>query len=312
MISFRFHIVSIVAVFLALAIGIVIGSTVIDQTIVDSLEDRVDDVRGNLRDRQAENDALNEQVDELEAFVGDSAATAVDGRLEDVVTVLVTDRGVDGGPVDRTVELLAEAGSAVRGILTLDGSWALDDPEEREALADVVDLEADEPVEVIQERAASLVVADLSSTVEVVGDGTGALDEVAELGLVDFEVMSEEIASRSSDVMFVVVSGPESDLAPSTGHTIPFATSAAEASGGVVLAEVWVEQEDGPDRADSLAGVLGDPELSAQITTVDDLDLSFGPTTVVLALAAVQAGDIGHYGVGDIADLAAPLPPEEQ
>ena len=123
---------------------------------------------------------------------------------------------------------------------------------------------------------------------------------------------SDEIASRSSDVMFVVVSGPGSDLAPSTGHTIPFATSAAEASGGVVLAEVWVEQEDGPDRADSLAGVLGDPELSAQITTVDDLDLSFGPTTVVLALAAVKAGDIGHYGVGDIADLAAPLPPEEQ
>ncbi len=312
MISFRFHIVSIVAVFLALAIGIVIGSTVIDQTIVDNLEDRVDDVNDNLDDRLQANEELQEEVDDLEAFIGDSAAIAVDGRLDEVVTVLVTDRGVDAGPVDRTVELLGEAGADVRGVLTIDGSWALDDAEERAALAEAVDLDAEEPVEAIQARAAELLVADLSSSVEVVNDDTGALDEVAELGLVDFEVMDDVVVPRNTQVMFVVVSGPDSDLAATPSHTTPFAASAAEGAGGAVLAEVWVEREDGPDRADSLAAVLGNPDLSSRITTVDDLDLPFGPTTVVLALAAAQAGDVGHYGVGDGADAAAPLPPEEQ
>jgi len=52
--------------------------------------------------------------------------------------------------------------------------------------------------------------------------------------------------------------------------------------------------------------------LLGQVTTVDDLDLPMGPTTVVLALMAARAGQVGHYGVGNGADAAAPLPPEEQ
>ena len=42
MINFRFHIVSLIAVFLALALGVVMGSTVIDRAIVDGLHDRID------------------------------------------------------------------------------------------------------------------------------------------------------------------------------------------------------------------------------------------------------------------------------
>ena len=74
---------------------------------------------------------------------------------------------------------------------------------------------------------------------------------------------------------------------------------------------VWAEQDGGPDRADSMAAVLGDPDLSSQISTVDSLDLVFGPTTVVLALVGTNDGDVGHYGVGDGADSTAPLPPEQ-
>ena len=42
---------------------------------------------------------------------------------------------------------------------------------------------------------------------------------------------------------------------------------------------------------------------------MDDLDLAQGPTTAILTLLAAQAGEIGHYGVGDGADAAAPPPP---
>ena len=40
MLNFRFHVVSLVAVFLALAIGIIMGSTVIDRALVDTLEEQ--------------------------------------------------------------------------------------------------------------------------------------------------------------------------------------------------------------------------------------------------------------------------------
>ena len=308
MISFRFHIVSIVAVFLALAIGIVVGSTVIDRAIVEGLRNRVDEVRDNLDERQAANDALQAQVDDLEAFANDAAAITVDGRLADTVAVVVTDEGVDRDPVDRTIELLGQAGSTVRGVLTVDSSWVLEDPEQLAALAEVVDLDAESTVEEIQARAASLLVTDLSSSVEVVDDGTGALDEISALDLVDYEALTDVVAPRPRRVLFVVVSGPASTL-ESSAHTESFAVAAAASTGAVVVAEVWREDENGPDRGDSLATILGSPTLRGQISTVDDLDLAQGPTTAILTLLAAQAGEIGHYGVGDGADAAAPPPP---
>jgi hypothetical protein len=309
LISFRFHIVSIVAVFLALAIGIVVGSTVIDRAIVEGLRNRVDTVSNNLDERQAANDELETQVDQLEGFVGDAAAITVDGRLAGTVAVVITDEGVDRDPVDQTIELLAQSGSTVRGVLTIDNSWTLEDPEQQAALADVVDLGADATVEELQTRAASLLVTDLSSSVEVVDDGTGALDQIGALDLVNYESLADVVAPRPRRVLFVVVSGPASTLG-SSAHTEPFASAAVESTGGVVVAEVWREAEDGPDRADSLATILGSPTLRAEISTVDDLDLAPGPTTVLLALVAAQAGEVGHYGVGDGADSYAPAPPE--
>jgi hypothetical protein len=309
LISFRFHIVSIVAVFLALAIGIVVGSTVIDQGIVDTLENRVEDVRGNLREREEANDRLSGQVNDLQNFVDDSAAFSVDGRLNGTVAVVVTDRGIDDGPVDRTVELLGQAGAAVRGVLTVQPSWDLADEERRTNLAEAIGMDPDDSVESLRTRAAALLVTDLASAVEVVDDGTGALDAISELRLVDFELMDAAVAPRPARVLFVVISGPDTDVA-TPNHTTDFVTAAAEAAGSVVQAEVYPDGADEADRGISLAAIIGDPDLAAQVATVDDLDLPMGPTTVVFALAAAQAGEIGHFGVGDGADVTAPPPPE--
>ena len=307
MISFRFHIVSIIAVFLALAIGIVVGSTVIDRAIVEGLRNRVDEVSDNLDERQAANDELQGEVDDLTEFTDQSALLSVDGRLTETVTVVITDDGVDRDPVDRTIELLGQAGSTVRGVLTVDGSWTLEDDEAQAALAEVVDLDSEATVEEVQTRAASLLVSDLSSRVEVVDDGTGALDQIAELDLVSYEALSAVVAPRPRRVLFVVVSGPQSDL-ESSAHTETFAVAAAESAGAVVVAEVWQEAEDGPDRADSLSAILGSPTLGARISTVDALDLPFGPTITVFALVVGRDGEVGHYGVGDGAEAVSPAP----
>jgi hypothetical protein len=308
LISFRFHLVTIVAIFLALAVGIVVGSTVIDQGIVDTLENRVEDVRANLQDREEANDALRAEVDELQSFIEESGPFSVTDRLPSTVAVVVADRGVDNDPIDRTVELLDQAGASVRGVLTVQSSWNLEDEERRAALAEAIGMAEDEPVEALQARAATLLVTDLSSSVEVVDDETGALDLIAAQRLVDFEQMDNVVAPRPARVVFVVVTGPASDVV-ATSHVADFAGAAAEIAGSVVVGEVYVESTEGPDRADSLAPILGDPDLAAEVATVDDLDLPMGPTTVVLALAAAQAGEIGHFGVGDSADRAAPLPP---
>ena len=47
MVNLRYHVVSLVAVFLALGIGIVMGATVIDRVTVDALNNRVHDVESS-------------------------------------------------------------------------------------------------------------------------------------------------------------------------------------------------------------------------------------------------------------------------
>ncbi len=66
---------------------------------------------------------------------------------------------------------------------------------------------------------------------------------------------------------------------------------------------------DGPDRADAVQPIR-DNELATSVSTVDDLDLAEGPTTVVLALADLfvlppAEPVVGHYGYGP---NATPLP----
>ena len=52
MINFRFHVVSLIAIFLALALGVVIGAGVIDRGVVDTLNNRLDSVESQVGPHQ--------------------------------------------------------------------------------------------------------------------------------------------------------------------------------------------------------------------------------------------------------------------
>ena len=58
MIDFRYHLVSIVAVFLALAIGIVLGSTELQGSTIDGLRTVSNSLRSQLSAVSAERDGL--------------------------------------------------------------------------------------------------------------------------------------------------------------------------------------------------------------------------------------------------------------
>jgi hypothetical protein len=126
-ISFRFHVVSITAVFLAIAIGVVVGSTYVDRAIVGNLERRIETVRGNLDDRLDETERLGGQLDDMNEYADASAAFAVSGRLEDDTALVLAVRGVDDEPVQRALDLAAQAGATAPGVLWVEPRWALED-----------------------------------------------------------------------------------------------------------------------------------------------------------------------------------------
>ena len=80
-----------------------------------------------------------------------------------------------------------------------------------------------------------------------------------------------------------------------------------------MVASVWSEVTDGPDRAEAVQPIRDD-ELATSVSTVDDLDLAEGPTTVVLALSDLfvlppTRPVVGHYGYGPNANRCRPRSP---
>src|SRR4029453_16001187 len=72
MINFRFHIVSLTAVLLALGIGLVLGTTFLDDALEQTLKKQLNDLEASLASARQRNDELTRQ---LKAYQEESAAS---------------------------------------------------------------------------------------------------------------------------------------------------------------------------------------------------------------------------------------------
>ncbi len=147
MVTFRFYVVSTVAFFLALAVGVLVGS-VLDGRIADGLQDRLDGVEASLDETVAAMDAKNVQIDEFERYIEASAPFAVQGELEGTSSLVVAESGVDDTGVQDLVRRLRESGSLVEGIVWLEPRWDLAEPEDLTTAATSVGSGSKVPAEV--------------------------------------------------------------------------------------------------------------------------------------------------------------------
>ena len=141
MINFRFHLVSLVAVFLALGLGILVGSTVIDQGIVNRLDSEINTVRKENSQREATSKQLQKQNSQLQQFVDQVAPYAGDGRLDGQSVALVAERGVSAGAVKQAEQALQQAGADVPAVLWLNDPWQLDSDARVQALGSALGLQ---------------------------------------------------------------------------------------------------------------------------------------------------------------------------
>src|SRR5919106_5710465 len=100
MIDFRYHLISLIAVFLALGLGILMGSVVLDEQLVERLEGRVRgfaESNDQLRRRVSE---FDDRVDALTAFTTEAEGRLLGGALTDQRVVAVEVEGTDGSAID--------------------------------------------------------------------------------------------------------------------------------------------------------------------------------------------------------------------
>src|SRR5918911_117938 len=86
MLDFRYHVTSLVAVFLALVVGIVVGVGISGRGFVSKsertkLENRIDRLQTRLDEVSAENDALRQEQQSSRVFVTDAYPVLMQNRL---------------------------------------------------------------------------------------------------------------------------------------------------------------------------------------------------------------------------------------
>ena len=123
MIDFRYHIVSLVSVFLALAVGIVLGAGPLKETIGNTLTDQVELLRGEKDALRAELDVAQADVAEAEALFTAAVPAVVDGVLPERRVALILVDEVPAETVEAVVTLLEQAGSSVTATAQLTEAW---------------------------------------------------------------------------------------------------------------------------------------------------------------------------------------------
>jgi len=175
-INLRFHIVSITAAFLALAIGIFMGSTLLDRSTLDLLETRQKSLEEKIAQRIKENNAFRQALDGT-----DTAGTSYRDSLQRPLTagtvsdrvVFVAGRGIDEGSLQRSIDDVTAAGGTYGGTVWLDASSLLTDASLRSTVAAALRVPLTTGADELAKLAREAVVASL--TVPPV-NGTGQLD----------------------------------------------------------------------------------------------------------------------------------------
>jgi Copper transport outer membrane protein, MctB len=310
MINFRFHIVSLIAVFLALALGIVMGATVVNRAIVDRLNDRIDTVEDNANRRKAESDELRGQVGQLEGYIDSTKDFAVAGRLDGITLATIATRGIDDEAVKQTVELAQQAGARAPGILWLEEKLTLSDDEAVRQLGELLGRPGGNAKATRDETWNAL--ASRLAGGGTTANGQDLLTALVDEGFVSFEPVGDQAGDNFSLAAFpggearvLLIDGTNGQVA-NNEVLAPLSNAFVANRLGLVAGEVFDETDGGPDRGAMLQPIRSSDGLTQAVSTVDDLDLLEGRVTTVLALSDLSRNVVGQYGYGSGATKSAP------
>lgn len=297
MINFRYHVVTLVAVFLALGLGVLFGASFIDQNTVKALEtaqNRLSDRNGRLVERVRQ---LETEKDRFDMFAGSARQYLIAGTLTDRPAVVVSFESTTKDTLEATIEALLQSGARVDGSYQLSSNLDLANQTRREQVALAFGGDASDE-EALAKLAAGEVAAVLAAK------KAGGLSRLIDSGLASTRneggISSKDPAGLpAAGSLVVIVSGDEETKAMTDRFSSPMVASLV--GQGAILAVVSASSP----KADSLMARTRS-QRGLRAITVDGINTASGQTALVLGLQAAIAGRFGHYGVAEGAD--SPIP----
>jgi hypothetical protein len=317
-IDFRYHLVSLISVFLALAVGIILGAGPLQGAIGDQLTDQVDALRGERNDLRDQLSATETTAEQQLTFLQAAGPQLVAGTLEGRRVAIVDLDDVAGDVEQGVVDQVAAAGGTVVATAVLTPAWTdADHAELRDTVAGQLRaaLEAagaaDDGAETSQTLAAALGVALTGATGPQAQSRSEQASALAQQ-LVDAELLEVEDEQTAPADAVVLMSGTTAAQAADGENAEPtpeqevvqtfleLAETVQSVSPATVVA--------GPTAAggDLVSAVRADDSTAHEVSTVSGIETPIGRIVVPLAVAAALADEVGQYG---FEDGATPLPP---
>lgn len=306
MIDFRYHIVSLISVFLALAVGIALGAGPLKETIGDTLTGQVEQLRQDRDALRADLDAAQRAQANQRTYVEAAAPRLVDGALAGRRVAIVTLGPVDGDVIGGVQTQLEAAGANVSAQVAVTDSWT--DPSLRsfrQALAgnlvtylDPAPADSAGPeVELAEALAQGLTGADPTSPDKLSESASLILELLANA---DSKLITvRDAVSASADAVVVLTATAPAQKNSTAAPEDVLASQVAIASAAQARSEGAVIGSGSVTAGDLIPTILADGDLAQNLTTVTGVDEVTGQVSVALALNARIGSSAGHFGFGD-------------
>jgi hypothetical protein len=312
-IDFRYHLVSLIAVFLAVALGIVIGTTALNTPISADIESRVAQLEQDKRALEDQTRGLAAQLETADAFEQAVAPALVEGALTDRgVLLIATSVDVTAEAVEQMTALMEDAGGVVTGVIRLQPQYS--DPSTATGLQNYVTSsgipagiqlpETDDAGQLVGALLAQALMVPTAPDA-LVPDSQTVSQVLAGLSALDVLTIESPSVTPADHAVVLTANGFEADAEQRNG-TLTDLVSALDAvgSGAVVAGGAAAARDNG-----LVGSIRSDPELSAAISTVDNVDTAAGRISTVLALPQEADGVSGMYGTAEDTQPVPPVPP---
>jgi hypothetical protein len=318
-IDFRYHLVSIVAVFLALAIGIVIGASALKPDVVKFFDNASTREQRTISTQQANIRNLENQLASNQAFAQAAAPRLLSGLLAGQQVALVTAPGADATTVNGVTAALKLAGAEITTQAALQPSFfdtSAGTQISLKALAQqtappglLLQTTGVNPLIAGQQEAAQVLAAALVTKegADLPADQVNnILTRFAQQGFLQLNPAGGSAATHQATLAVVIIPGspPAADANPANLALISVAEQLSlSSSSHVVLAGSLAGSGPG-----SAIDELSSGSAGAQLSSVDNADKEVGQILVAQALSYLLTGHKpAAYGTGAVPS-PAPTP----
>lgn len=300
MINFRYHVVSLTAVFLALAIGLVVGTAALNGPVADSLKERVNGLSKDNQQMRQTVQSMEKELKMEEDFAAEAAQVMLPGKLAGR-RVLVVSLPSGRTHTDGVAQMLQLAGANITGRVEIQDRFL--DSENNTKLMELA-VDAARPTAPTSGLPGNGNGAETSSALlaSVLIDrptGTPAVSEADRKAVLasytdDGYLTTAGKVTGPAEAVIVVAGPPYVDKdATKKDESVVKLVEQFDHSGALVVAG------NGSTDDNVVAQVRADPVLVQSISTVDNANTPQGQLVTTLALIEqLTARKAGQYGLG--------------